>query len=212
LVKLTRVEEKLEIRVRGPAVTPGYWRQVELTKAAFDEEGFYCMGDAVRLIDPSDPTRGLLFDGRIGEDFKLSNGTWVSVGPLRAELIAALSPIAQDVVLAGLDEDWVAALIIPDLRACGQLLGLAEPPTYGALARNADILGRVGEKLRAHAKVNPASTRCVCRAAILPSAPSLDHGEITDKGSINQRAVLKHRAEDVAALYAANPATHVVIV
>src|SRR5688572_423378 len=143
LVKLTRVEEKLEIRVRGPAVTPGYWRQVELTKAAFDEEGFYCMGDAVRLIDPSDPTQGLMFDGRIGEDFKLSNGTWVSVGPLRAELIAALSPIAQDVVLAGLDEDWVAALIIPDLRACGQLLGLAEPPTYSSLANNREILGLV---------------------------------------------------------------------
>ena len=193
-------------------MTPGYWRQPELTQAAFDEEGFYCLGDAVRLMDPSDPTRGLMFDGRIGEDFKLSNGTWVSVGPLRAELIAALSPIAQDVVLAGLNEDWVAALILPDLRACGQLLGLAEPPTYAALARNPEILSLAREKLRAHARVNPASTRCVCRAALLASAPLLDHGEITDKGSINQRAVLKHRAEEVAALYAASPPGHVVVI
>lgn len=212
LVKLTRVEEKLEIRVRGPAVTPGYWRMPELTRAAFDEEGFYCLGDAVRLIDPSDPTRGLMFDGRIGEDFKLSNGTWVSVGPLRAELIAALSPIAQDVVLAGLNEDWVGALIIPDLRACGQLLGLAETPAYASLARNSEILSLVREKLRVHAKANPASTRCVCRAALLASATSLDRGEITDKGSINQRAVLKHRAEQVAELYAARPPGHVIVV
>jgi feruloyl-CoA synthase len=212
LVKLTRVEEKLEIRVRGPAVTPGYWRQPELTRAAFDEEGFFRLGDAVRLIDPSDPTRGLMFDGRLGEDFKLSNGTWVSVGPLRAELIAALSPIAQDVVLAGLNEDWVAALIIPDLRACAQLLGLAETPSYASLARNPDILTLAREKLRAHARLNPASTRCVRRASLLSSAPSLDQGEITDKGSINQRAVLKHRADDVAALYAASPPASVVLI
>jgi feruloyl-CoA synthase len=212
LVKLTRVEEKLEIRVRGPAVTPGYWRQPELTKASFDAEGFYCLGDAVRLIDPSDPTQGLMFDGRLGEDFKLSNGTWVSVGPLRAELIAALSPIAQDVVLTGLNEDWVGALIIPDLRACGQLVGLPEPLTYSALATHQQILKSVQEKLQAHAKRHPASTRCVCRAAFLSSPPSLDHGEITDKGSINQRAVLKHRLAQVAELYASKPPSHVVIV
>lgn len=212
LVKLARVEEKLEIRVRGPAVTPGYWRQPDLTKASFDEEGFYRLGDAVRLIDPSDPTRGLMFDGRIGEDFKLSNGTWVSVGPLRAELIATLSPIAQDVVLAGLNEDWVAALIIPDLRACGQVLGLAEPPTYSSLASHRELLLKVQNKLQAHARLNRASTRCVCRAAFLSSPPSLDHGEITDKGSINQRAVLKNRAEEVAALYAPNPPEHVIVV
>lgn len=212
LVKLVPAEEKLEICVRGPAVTPGYWRQPELTKAAFDEEGFYHLGDAVRLIEANDPTQGLVFDGRIGEDFKLSNGTWVSVGPLRAELIAALSPIAQDVVLAGLNEDCLAALIIPDLRACGQLLELAEPPTHSSLATNRDILDVVQERLQAHAKRNPASTRCVRRAALLSSPPSLDNGEITDKGSINQRAVLKHRAAAVAALYAKSPPPQVVIV
>ena len=123
LVKLAPVEEKLEIRVRGPAVTPGYWRQPELTAQAFDSEGFYRLGDAVRLIDPEQPTRGLKFDGRIGEDFKLGNGTWVSVGPLRAELIGVLAPAAQDVVIAGLDADFVAVLVIPDVDACATLLG-----------------------------------------------------------------------------------------
>lgn len=128
LVKLAPVAEKLELRVRGPNVTPGYWRQPELTAAAFDEEQFYRLGDAVRLLDDNEPARGLAFDGRIGEDFKLSNGTWVSVGPLRAELIAALSPMAQDVVIAGLNAEYLAILIIPDLRGCGQVLGSSETP------------------------------------------------------------------------------------
>ncbi len=124
LVKLAAVEEKLELRVCGPAVTPGYWRQPELTAQAFDSEGFFRLGDAVRLIDPEDPTRGLRFDGRIGEDFKLANGTWVSVGPLRAELIGVLAPVAQDVVIAGLDADFVTALVIPDVSACAAMLAL----------------------------------------------------------------------------------------
>ena len=123
------MQEKLEIRVRSPGVTPGYWRQPELTAAAFDEEGFYRLGDAVRLIDERDPTRGLVFDGRIGEDFKLSNGTWVSVGPLRADVIAALSPFAQDVVIAGLDADYVAALIVPDVAACTRALATVAQPS-----------------------------------------------------------------------------------
>src|SRR5690606_32345110 len=110
LVKLAPVEEKLEIRVKGPNVTPGYWRQPDLTAQAFDEEGFYRLVDAVRLIDASDPTKGLRFGGRIGEDVKPANGTWVSVGPLRAEIISELAPAAQDVVFAGLDQEFVSAL------------------------------------------------------------------------------------------------------
>ncbi|MDY6947106.1 MAG: feruloyl-CoA synthase [Pseudomonadota bacterium] len=210
IVKLAPVAEKLELRVRGPNVTPGYWRQPELTAAAFDEEGFYRLGDAVRLLDESDPTRGLQFDGRIGEDFKLSNGTWVSVGPLRAELIAALSPLAQDVVIAGLNADYLAALIIPDLRGCAQLLGSGETPAHAGLAHNADLLTVIQQRLRAHAQHNSASTRCVRRALLLPTAPSLDKGEITDKGSINQRAVLAHRSCCVDALYAAIPPPYVI--
>jgi len=195
LVKLVPVEEKLEMRVQGPAVTPGYWRQPELTAAAFDDEGFYRLGDAVRLIDERDATHGLVFDGRIGEDFKLSNGTWVSVGPLRAALIAALSPFAQDVVIAAPNADYVAALIIPDVNAC---------------ARALDLSNELQARLRAHASKNAASTRCVRRALLLPSPPSLDHGEITDKGSINQRAVLRRRADLVAALYAPDCAAHII--
>jgi feruloyl-CoA synthase len=201
LVKLARVGEKLEIRVRSPSVTPGYWRQPELTAASFDEEGFYRLGDAARLLDETDPTRGLMFDGRIGEDFKLSNGTWVSVGPLRAELIAALSPIAQDVVFAGINEDYLAALIIPDLVGCARVMGSAETASYEAVVNSPEILELLKQRLTVHAKQNPASTRCVCRAMLLPSPPSLDRGEITDKGSINQRAVLRHRASIVTALY-----------
>ena len=208
LVKLAAVEEKLEIRVKSPSVTPGYWRQPELTQKAFDEEGFYRLGDAVRLIDPADPTHGLKFDGRIGEDFKLANGTWVSVGPLRADLISALAPLAQDVVIAGLDEDYVAALVIPDLNACASLFELTAPK-HGDLAKNATVLEWIRARLVEHARQNPASTRCVRRALVLPSPPSLDHGEITDKGSINQRAVLQQRAECVAALYADEPSAHV---
>lgn len=210
LVKLAPVEEKLEIRVRSPSVTPGYWRQPELTAAVFDEEGFYRLGDAARLVDDSDPTRGLMFDGRIGEDFKLSNGTWVSVGPLRAEVIAALSPVAQDVVFAGINEDYLAALIVPDLAGCARVLDLAQPPNHDALVNNPTILDFLKQRLTAHAKQNPASTRCVRRAMLLPTAPSLDQGEITDKGSINQRAVLRHRSSIVALLYAAMPLPNVV--
>lgn len=210
LVKLVPVAEKLELRVRGPNVTPGYWRQPELTAAAFDEEQFYRLGDAVRLLDETDPTRGLAFDGRIGEDFKLSNGTWVSVGPLRAELIATLSPMAQDVVIAGLNAEYLAILIIPDLRGCGQVLGSSETPSYDAIVANRDLLAAIQQHLSTHARQNPASTRCVRRALLLPTPPSLDKGEITDKGSINQRAVLKHRASCVDALYAAEPPPQVV--
>jgi feruloyl-CoA synthase len=210
LVKLTPVEEKLEIRVRGPSITPGYWRQADLTAVAFDDEGFYRLGDAVRLIDERDPTRGLVFDGRIGEDFKLANGTWVSVGPLRADLIAALSPLAQDVVVAGLDADYVAALIVPDLAACARALKLSQAPTYEELACNAELFKQLQASLQVHARKNPASTRCIRRALLLPSPPSLDRGEVTDKGSINQRAVLRHRAHLVTALYAPVPPDHVV--
>jgi feruloyl-CoA synthase len=210
LVKLVPAEQKLEIRVRSPSVTPGYWRQPGITAAAFDDEGFYRLGDAVRLIDESDPTRGLVFDGRLSEDFKLSNGTWVSVGPLRADLIAALSPFAQDVVIAGIDTDYVAALIIPDVAACARALQLSHTPAYEEIAQNADLLKELQGRLRAHAEKNAASTRRIRRALILPSAPSLDQGEITDKGSINQRAVLRHRAELVAGLYARVRPAHVI--
>jgi feruloyl-CoA synthase len=212
LVKLAAVEEKLEIRVRSPSVTTGYWRQPELTAQAFDEEGFFRLGDAVRLIDPEHPARGLKFDGRIGEDFKLGNGTWVSVGPLRAELIGVLAPAAQDVVIAGLDAEFVAVLIIPDVDACATMFACPRTTTRAELAMDPKLLAWIEQRLAAHARANPASSRGVRRGRILPVAPSLDRGEITDKGSINQRAVLRHHAELVAELYGAAPPAHVVII
>jgi len=212
LVKLAPVEEKLEIRVRSPSVTTGYWRQPELTAQAFDSEGFYRLGDAVRLIDPDCPTHGLKFDGRIGEDFKLANGTWVSVGPLRAELIGALAPIAQDVVIAGLDADFVAVLVIPDVDACARLLARPGPVGRPELATHPTLLAWIQERLARHARANPAVTRGVRRACVLPVAPSLDRGEITDKGSINQRAVLRHHANLVSDLYSKAHPAHVVVI
>jgi feruloyl-CoA synthase len=209
VVKLAPVAEKLEIRARGPAVTPGYWRQPELTRQAFDDEGFYRLGDAVRLIDPDDPRKGLKFDGRIGEDFKLANGTWVSVGPLRADLIATLSPLAQDVVLAGLDAEFVTAIVIPDLAACATMLSVPATLSYDDAAREPRLIAWLEERLTAHARANSASTRCIRRAALLPVAPSLDRGEITDKGSINQRAILASHARLVDQLYSPSPVAYV---
>ncbi len=210
VVKLAPVEDKLEIRVQSPSVTPGYWRHPELTAAAFDEEGFYRMGDAVRLLHARDPTRGLVFDGRIAEDFKLASGTWVSVGPLRAALVAALAPLAQDIVIAGLNEEFAAALIILDQAACRQAAGAAAATELAALAVHPGLLDLLRAKLDTHAARHPGGSAHVQRAAVLPTPPSLDAGEITDKGSINQRAVLKARAQLVRELYAAEPPAHVI--
>jgi feruloyl-CoA synthase len=201
ILKLTPCDGKLEMRVRSPSVTPGYWRQPELTATAFDEEGFYRLGDAARLLDAADPTKGLMFDGRIAEDFKLASGTWVSVGPLRAKLIAVLAPFVQDVVIAGLDRDSLAAILIPNLRECAAQLNLSELPTYPDLHGHPILSELLRDRLRDYARAHTASSVQVRRATVLPTAPSLDHGEITDKGSVNQRAVLRHRTDLIAKLY-----------
>jgi feruloyl-CoA synthase len=196
-LKLVPSHGKLEARLRGPNVTPGYWRQGELTAQAFDEEGFYKLGDALKFADPADPRAGLLFDGRVAEDFKLATGTWVNVGPLRARLLQALEPYARDVVIAGADRNEIGALIFPNFEACR---GLAASPT-------ADVTSdaRVREELRARLAVfansSTGSSNRVCRAILLAKPPSLDAGEMTDKGSINQRAVLERRAALVDELY-----------
>jgi len=211
-IKLTPVQEKLEIRVRGPGVTPGYWRQPELTEQAFDSEGFYRLGDAVRPIHPDDPSLGLKFDGRIGEDFKLASGTWVSVGPLRTDLIAALAPIAQDIVIAGLDADFVSAIVIADVKAASAVLETTRTFCHQELAEDSRLVAWLQQRLSRHAQSNRASSRCVRRALIMPSAPSLDRGEITDKGSINQRVILRHHPALVSDLYSPAPTSRVAIV
>jgi feruloyl-CoA synthase len=196
-LKLAPVNDKLEARFRGPHITPGYWRQPELTRAAFDEEGYYRTGDAMRFLDPSDPQQGMEFDGRIAEDFKLGTGTWVSVGPMRARLNAACSPYVQDTVIAGHDRGEVGALIFPS--EAGRALDAA------ALRR---ALQEVLDRL---AKESKGSSMRVARALVLAEPPSIDSGEITDKGSINQRAVLQRRAALVESLYTEPPAAEVLV-
>ena len=200
-LKLVPMGDKQEVRYRGPNVTPGYWRAPEQTAEHFDAEGFYCSGDAAKPMDPLDPGKGFVFDGRIAEDFKLSTGTFVSVGPLRAKIIAAGDPLVQDVVIAGINRSEIGILIFPRLDACRDYAGL--PP-------NAPPHIVVGDpKLRAffqrlvdvmHSTGSGSATR-VARALLLAHPPSIDRGEITDKGSINQRAVLTHRDADVVRMY-----------
>ena len=188
-MKLAPVNDKLEARFRGPNITPGYWRQPELTRAAFDEEGYYCTGDAMRFLDPRDLSLGLEFDGRIAEDFKLTTGTWVSVGALRAKLAAAGAPYVQDSVITGHDRGEVGALVFPNVPACK---GLAPGALRAHLQQVLDRLAREAT----------GSASRIARALVLDTPPSIDAGEITDKGSINQRAVLRARADLVEMLYA----------
>jgi feruloyl-CoA synthase len=202
-LKLVPNEGKLEARVRGPNITPGYWRQPEYTRAAFDEEGFYRLGDAFKFADPNDPRQGLLFDGRIAEDFKLSTGTWVSVGPLRARFIDHFVPYVRDVVLAATDRNEIGALVFPDIAACRKLAtNLADDAPAETVLEDARVRAEFTSRLKALAKDSPGSSTRVCRALLMAEPPSLDKGEMTDKGSINQRAVLANRAALVDELYA----------
>jgi feruloyl-CoA synthase len=200
-LKLVPNEGKLEARLRGPHITPGYWRQEKLTREAFDAEGFYKIGDALKFVDPNDPGRGLLFDGRIAEDFKLSTGTWVSVGPLRARFVDHFAPYVRDVVFAGADRDDIAALIFPDIEACRRLGGLGPDASLPAIVQAPAVRTKFAELLRELAAVSPGSSTRVERAVVMAEPPSMDKGEMTDKGSINQRAVLKNRDALVDELY-----------
>ncbi len=205
-VKLVPVDGKIEVRFRGPHVMPGYWRAPELTARAFDEEGYYCTGDAVKFVDPQQLHLGLMFDGRLVEDFKLSTGTFVSVGPLRAQAIAEGAPYVQDVVVTGRDRDEVGILIFPRLDECRSLARLGEsasadevlsaPPVREFFQGLVDRLWEAGT----------GSASRVARACVLCEPPSIDRSEVTDKGSINQRAVLEHRAARVDALYTVDAA------
>ena len=209
-LKLVPREGKLELRAKGPNITPGYWRQPELTAKAFDEEGYYKLGDAFKFEDPSDPSKGLLFDGRVAEDFKLATGTWVSVGPLRAKLIDALSPYARDVVIAGADRDDLRILIFPNIEACRQLAGLPQDAGADAVLAHDAVKKRLQECLLDLALKSTGSSNRVCRAILMSELPSLDAGEMTDKGSINQRAVLTRRAKLVDEFYGQASAPYII--
>jgi len=211
-LKLVPRDGKFEARLKGPNITPGYWRSPALTAEAFDDEGFYKIGDALKFADPADPAKGLLFDGRLAEDFKLATGTWVSVGPLRAAFIAHCAPLVRDVVLAGADRDDVAALVFPDLDACRRLApDLPREAAAGAVLADPRVRGEFARLLAALADPARGTSARVMRALLLAEPPSLDIGEMTDKGSINQRAVLVHRARLVEELYAEPPPPSVIV-
>ena len=202
---------KTEVRFRGPNVMPGYWRAPEQTAEAFDEEGFYRTGDAVKFIDPAQPTRGLLFDGRTAEDFKLSTGTFVSVGPLRAKVIAAGHPCVQDVVVAGLNRSEVGLLLFPRADECRKLAGLADDAPLPQVLHAAPIRAFFQALADQLWREGTGSANRPARLHVLAEPPSIDKGEVTDKGSINQRAVLQHRASLVEALYEGNASDPYVI-
>lgn len=201
LLKLVPQDGRLEARLKGPSITPGYWRNPALTAAAFDAEGFYRLGDALRFAVPGDPARGFLFDGRIAENFKLGTGTWVSVGALRARLVNDLGGLARDCVIAGEDRDYLAAILFPDRAALRALLPPGEAVADADLAAHPAVRAALAERLSAHAEAATGSATRVMRAILADAEPSFETGEVTDKGSINQRAVLRQRPHLVAALY-----------
>ena len=199
---LVPIGDKTEVRYRGPNVTPGYWRAPAQTAESFDAEGFYRSGDAVKPIDPLRPEVGLRFDGRTAEDFKLSTGTFVSVGPLRARVIAAGDPCVQDVVVTGINRDEIGLLVFPRLDACRAIAGLsANAPTLEVLTA-APVQHFFQHLVETLWSSGTGSATRVARALVMADPPSIDRGEVTDKGSINQRAVLTHRDTLVEHLYA----------
>jgi feruloyl-CoA synthase len=200
-LKLLPAAGRLEVRVKGPNVTPGYWGRDDLTKAAFDEEGYYRIGDALKFADPANPGQGLAFDGRIAEDFKLSTGTWVHVGATRLKLIAAGDPLIQDAVITGHERSEVGALVFLNAAA--------------VRARGLDDTG-VREHLCAAmqklaSETGDGSSTHPVRALVMAEPPSIDANEITDKGYINQRAVLERRAALVEDLHADRPAREIIV-
>ena len=197
-LKLVPNGTKLEVRVKGPTVTPGYYGRDDLTKAAFDDEGFYSLGDAARFIDENDPEKGLVFDGRVTEDFKLDSGTWVSTGTLRAHAVAAASPLIFDCVVCGQDKPFVALLAWPNMQAAMQFTGknnidevLADPKLREAIR----------DRFAAHNATQPGTSSRVRRVLLMAEPPSIDGHEITDKGYVNQRATLERRKALVDRLY-----------
>ena len=208
--KLVPNNGKLEVRARGPNVTPGYWRHPELTAAAFDEEGFYKFGDAIKPVDPEDFSAGFDFDGRIAEDFKLASGTWVSVGPLRARFVAACAPLVRDAVIAGINRDEVSALVILDLDGCRLINPALTFDDLKAAAADPLVRDAFRERFQKLLASSTGSSTRIARAVLIDTPLSIDRGEVTDKGSINQRAVLEHRSGLIDELYSPTPSPRVI--
>jgi feruloyl-CoA synthase len=209
--KLAPINGKLEVRARGPNVTPGYWRAPELTSQAFDEEGFYRFGDALKPANPDDLDAGFDFDGRIAEDFKLASGTWVSVGPLRARFIAACAPLVRDVVIAGINRDEISALVVLDLDGCRLINPTLPFDDIAATAADPLVRGAFVERFAKLFATSTGSSSRIGRAILLDTPLSIDRGEVTDKGSVNQSAVLQYRGELIGELYSPAPPERVIV-
>src|SRR5882757_2427702 len=210
-LKLVPCGSKYELRLRGINVTPGYFGQPELTKKAFDEEGFYCIGDAGVFVDPDDPAQGLIFAGRVVEDFKLTTGTFVHVGSLRTDAIAAATPVVQDALVAGQDRPFIGLLAWPNLHACRQIVGNPDA-SYEDVVKHPDVIACMKRGLQAHnASTSGASSMRIARAMLMVEPASIDGNELTDKGYINQCAGLERRAALVERLYADRPGEDVIV-
>lgn len=209
-VKMVPNAGKMEMRVRGPNVTPGYHGRQDLTEQSFDEEGFYCIGDAGKYTDPEDPVRGIMFDGRVAEDFKLTTGTWVHAGGVRVSAIEAAAPLIQDAVVTGHDRDYIGLLVWPDLESCRKLAPEAGQESE-ALVRAPAVVEAVRSRLQERNALQKGSSTRIERALLMTEPPSLDANEITDKGYVNQRAVLERRAALVERLYADSPGDDVIV-
>ena len=210
-VKLAPVAAKLELRVRGANVTPGYYNEPELTREAFDAEGFYRTGDAGRLLDPEAPEKGLVFEGRLAEDFKLGTGTWVHVGMLRSTVLAACAPALQDLVVCGHGRDEIGILAWPNASACRDLIGEEAAADPASLARAPDVLDTVRRGIAAHNRAHPGASTRIARVHLMTEPASIDANEVTDKGYINQRAVLERRGDLVLRLFADPPGPEVLV-
>ncbi|SDY61186.1 feruloyl-CoA synthase [Citreimonas salinaria] len=197
-LKLVPHGDKFEARLKGPNVTPGYWRAPDLTKKAFDEDGFYKLGDALRFAEHGNPAAGFFFDGRIAENFKLRTGTWVAVGPLRVQLVDQMAGLVTDAVIVGENQETLGALLVPNLDA---LQDIAPDAPRDALPRHPKVVAALRQRLAEHAAQATGSATRVTRALVLTEPLSLERGEVTDKGSVNQRAVLAHRADLASAVY-----------
>ena len=210
-LKMVPCGSKYELRLRGINVTPGYFGQPELTKKMFDEEGFYCIGDAGVFVDDDDPLAGIIFAGRVVEDFKLTTGTFVHVGTLRTDAIAAATPVVHDALVAGQDRPFIGLLCWPNLHACRQIVGNATA-TYEEVVAHPEVIACLKRGLEAHNRSSGGSSSLrVARAMLMIEPPSIDGNELTDKGYINQRAGLERRAALVARLYADKPDKDVIV-
>jgi feruloyl-CoA synthase len=205
-LKLVPQEGKLEARLKSPSITPGYWRNAALTEDAFDDEGYYKLGDALRFAEDGNPSAGFIFDGRLAENFKLATGTWVAVGALRSALVNAMGGLISDAVIAGEEKDDLRALLVPNWASLRDLAGAGHSNDPRAVLAHNAVRAALGEKLTEHARTATGSAARVVAAMVIETPLSFAAGEVTDKGSVNQRAVLRERAALAAALWAGDPA------